>query len=64
LPTVGDAASAICPPAPCAIEPAGLASALANLIAPYEPERLVITGRHDYGSAANWKILTENQHEC
>jgi len=59
LSAVGDAASAICPPAQCATEPAGLAFALANLIAPYEPERLVITGRHDYGSAANWKILTD-----
>jgi Rieske 2Fe-2S family protein len=37
---------------------------LDELIAPYEPARLVISGRHDYDSAANWKILTENYHEC
>jgi glycine betaine catabolism A len=44
-----------------------LASSLAALdpvIAPYEPERLVIAGRHRYDAAANWKILTENYHEC
>jgi glycine betaine catabolism A len=34
------------------------------LIAPYEPERLVIAGRHQYDAAANWKILSENYHEC
>jgi Rieske 2Fe-2S family protein len=34
------------------------------LIAPYEPERLVIAGRHRYDATANWKILTENYHEC
>lgn len=34
------------------------------LVAPYEPERLVIAGRHGYDAAANWKILTENYHEC
>jgi hypothetical protein len=64
LPTVGDAAPAVLPAASGAIEEVGLASALAGLIAPYEPERLVIAGRHDYGSAANWKILTENCREC
>ena len=37
---------------------------LDELIAPYEPERLVISGSHDYDSTANWKILTENYHEC
>jgi phenylpropionate dioxygenase-like ring-hydroxylating dioxygenase large terminal subunit len=44
-----------------------LAGALAELepvIAPYEPERLVIAGRHRYDAAANWKVLTENYHEC
>jgi Rieske 2Fe-2S family protein len=30
---------------------------LDELIAPYEPERLAIAGRHDYDSTANWKIL-------
>jgi Rieske 2Fe-2S family protein len=50
---------------------AGAAGALADsladldkIIAPYEPERLVIAGRHRYDAAANWKILTENYHEC
>jgi Rieske 2Fe-2S family protein len=44
-----------------------LSDALAGLdemVAPYEPERLVIAGRHVYDAAANWKILTENYHEC
>jgi glycine betaine catabolism A len=44
-----------------------LGEALAKLdeiIAPYEPERLVTAGRHSYNAAANWKILTENYHEC
>ena len=39
-------------------------SELDELIAPYEPERLVIAGHHSYDAAANWKILTENYHEC
>jgi Rieske 2Fe-2S family protein len=42
---------------------AGLAS-LEELIAPYEMERLVVAGQHNYDAAANWKILTENYHEC
>jgi phenylpropionate dioxygenase-like ring-hydroxylating dioxygenase large terminal subunit len=37
---------------------------LDELVAPYEPERLVIAGRHSYDAASNWKILTENYHEC
>jgi len=37
---------------------------LAVLVAPYEPERLVIAARHTYDAAADWKILTENYHEC
>ncbi len=37
---------------------------LDDLVAPYEPERLVTAGVHSYDSAANWKILTENYHEC
>ena len=37
---------------------------LDELVAPYEMERLVVAGQHDYDSAANWKILTENYHEC
>ena len=44
-----------------------LAAALSELdpiVAPYEPERLVVAGRHEYETTANWKILTENYHEC
>jgi glycine betaine catabolism A len=37
---------------------------LDELIAPYEPERLAMAGRHNYDAASNWKILTENYHEC
>jgi glycine betaine catabolism A len=37
---------------------------LDELVAPYEPERLVTAGRHRYDAAANWKTLTENYHEC
>jgi Rieske 2Fe-2S family protein len=37
---------------------------LDELVGPYEPERLVIAGRHSYDAASNWKILTENYHEC
>jgi glycine betaine catabolism A len=37
---------------------------LDEVVAPYEPERLVIAGRHEYDAAANWKILSENYHEC
>jgi phenylpropionate dioxygenase-like ring-hydroxylating dioxygenase large terminal subunit len=35
-----------------------------ELVAPYEPERLVTAGQHRYDAAANWKTLTENYHEC
>ena len=44
-----------------------LADCLGSLdehVAPYEMERLVVAGQHDYDAAANWKILTENYHEC
>jgi glycine betaine catabolism A len=44
-----------------------LTEALAKLdeiIAPYEPERLMTAAVHCYDAAANWKILTENYHEC
>ncbi|MGO8959931.1 MAG: aromatic ring-hydroxylating oxygenase subunit alpha [Streptosporangiaceae bacterium] len=44
------------------VEPA--LAELDQLVAPYEPERLVIAGRHEYDAASNWKILTENYHEC
>ena len=35
-----------------------------DVVAPYELERLVVAGQHDYETTANWKILTENYHEC
>jgi Rieske 2Fe-2S family protein len=34
------------------------------IVAPYEPERLVVAAAHRYDAAANWKVLTENYHEC
>ena len=37
---------------------------LDELIAPYELGRLVVRGQHDYEVESNWKILTENYHEC
>ncbi len=37
---------------------------LDTLMAPYEMSRLVVAGTHEYDAAANWKILTENYHEC
>jgi Rieske 2Fe-2S family protein len=53
------------------VDESGKASPLADClgsleehVAPYEMERLVVAGQHDYDSAANWKILTENYHEC
>ena len=39
-------------------------AALGEIVAPYEPERLVTVAEHSYDAAANWKILTENYHEC
>jgi Rieske 2Fe-2S family protein len=44
-----------------------LAPALASLerlVAPYAPQRLKVAARQVYEVAANWKILTENYHEC
>jgi Rieske 2Fe-2S family protein len=37
---------------------------LDEMLAPYEMSRLVVAGAHEYDAAANWKILTENYHEC
>jgi glycine betaine catabolism A len=37
---------------------------LDELLAPYEMARLVVAAQHDYDAAANWKILSENYHEC
>jgi Rieske 2Fe-2S family protein len=37
---------------------------LDEIVAPYEMSRLVTAGTHEYDAEANWKILTENYHEC
>jgi Rieske 2Fe-2S family protein len=37
---------------------------LEPIVAPYEMARLKVAGRHEYEVRANWKILTENYHEC
>jgi Rieske 2Fe-2S family protein len=37
---------------------------LADLIAPYRPERLRLAASHRYEVAANWKVIVENYHEC
>ncbi|HSL27491.1 MAG TPA: aromatic ring-hydroxylating dioxygenase subunit alpha [Acidimicrobiia bacterium] len=37
---------------------------LAEVLAPYEPGRLVRMARHPYEIAANWKLVVENYHEC
>jgi phenylpropionate dioxygenase-like ring-hydroxylating dioxygenase large terminal subunit len=43
---------------------AGSLGSLEPLVAPYEMERLIVAGSHEYETAANWKVLTENYHEC
>ena len=35
-----------------------------SLVAPYRPESLVLRARHSYEIAANWKLVSENYHEC
>ena len=37
---------------------------LEALVAPYEPEQLVVGASHSYEIAANWKIVVENYQEC
>jgi Rieske 2Fe-2S family protein len=37
---------------------------LDSLVAAYTPERLVRGESHEYVVAANWKVITENYHEC
>jgi Rieske 2Fe-2S family protein len=34
------------------------------IVAPYQPERLVVGASHDYTLVANWKLAIENYHEC
>jgi Rieske 2Fe-2S family protein len=38
--------------------------ALAELVAPYAPEKLGLAARHEYVVRANWKVVVENYHEC
>ena len=35
-----------------------------GLVTPYAPETLTLRARHDYVVTANWKVVTENYHEC
>ncbi|MBV9832479.1 MAG: Rieske 2Fe-2S domain-containing protein, partial [Marmoricola sp.] len=37
---------------------------IAGLLAPYDAGALVLTDRHTYEVAANWKVIAENYHEC
>ena len=37
---------------------------LTGLVAPYRPETLVRREVHEYVVRANWKVITENYHEC
>jgi phenylpropionate dioxygenase-like ring-hydroxylating dioxygenase large terminal subunit len=37
---------------------------LEGLVAPYDPAALVLGDRHTYVVDANWKVLSENYHEC
>ena len=37
---------------------------LTRLVAAHAPERLALGKRHTYQVAANWKVVTENYHEC
>ncbi len=37
---------------------------LAEIISPYEPERLVTAASHSYEVNANWKVVVENYNEC
>ena len=37
---------------------------LEGLVAPYDPASLVLSDRHSYVVEANWKVISENYHEC
>ncbi len=37
---------------------------LESIVAPYAPEQLHRGARHSYTVAANWKVVSENYHEC
>jgi Rieske 2Fe-2S family protein len=38
--------------------------AMAEVVAPYSPQALVLADRHTYEVGANWKVIAENYHEC
>jgi Rieske 2Fe-2S family protein len=38
--------------------------AMAGIVDPYAPEQLVVRATQTYEVAANWKVITENYHEC
>jgi phenylpropionate dioxygenase-like ring-hydroxylating dioxygenase large terminal subunit len=38
--------------------------AMDDLVAPYQPQRLVPLASHEYDLACNWKVVLENYHEC
>jgi Rieske 2Fe-2S family protein len=37
---------------------------LADIVSPYEPERLMTAATHSYEVEANWKVVVENYNEC
>jgi glycine betaine catabolism A len=46
------------------LEPEAQFGNLWELLAPWEPERLVVGARHRYDVRANWKLIHENFQEC
>jgi Rieske 2Fe-2S family protein len=49
---------------PGGIDDASQFGNLWDLLAPWEPERLVVAARHEYEVHANWKLIHENYQEC
>jgi Rieske 2Fe-2S family protein len=37
---------------------------MAGMIEPYQVDKLKLAARHSYEVNANWKVITENYHEC
>jgi len=37
---------------------------LEDIVGPYQPENLILGARHTYEINANWKLVSENYHEC
>ena len=46
------------------LDPQGQFGNLWDLLAPWEPEGLVVGARHSYEVRANWKLIHENFQEC